>query len=78
MLIIIQSDINKPQSVMGAAVLGTTVLHTDDVVLQIVYVHDMTQLSFLKKEKQSVSINLVVFLCQYRPTMPVLCSNRPL
>ena len=63
---------------MGAAVLGTTVLHTDDVVLQIVYVHDMTQLSFLKKEKQSVSINLVVFLCQYRPTMPVLCSNRPL
>ena len=48
---------------MGAAVLGTTVLHTDDVVLQIVYVYDMTQLSFLKKEKQSVSINLVVFLC---------------
>lgn len=78
MLIIIQSDINKPQSVMGAAVLGTTVLHTDDVVLQIVYVHDMTQLSFLKKEKQSVSINLVVFLCQYRPTMPVLGNNRPL
>lgn len=63
---------------MGAAVLGTTVLHADDVVLQIVYVYDMTQLSFLKKEKQSVSINLVVFLCQYRPTMPVLCSNRPL
>ena len=63
---------------MGAAVLGTTVLHTDDVVLQNVYVYDMTQLSFLKKEKQSVSINLVVFLCQYRPTMPVLCSNRPL
>lgn len=50
---------------MGAAVLGTTVLHTDAAVLQIVYVYDMTQLSFLKKEKQSVSINLVVFLCQY-------------
>lgn len=63
---------------MGAAVLGTTVLHTDAAVLQIVYVYDMTHLSFLKKEKQSVSINLVVFLCQYRPTMSVLCSNRPL
>lgn len=63
---------------MGAAVLGTTVLHADAAVLQIVYVYDMTQLSFLKKEKQSVSINLVVFLCQYRPTMPVLGNNRPL
>ena len=46
--------------------LNTPLLHIDTTESQNVYSHSLAGLSLVRKEKTSVFINCVAFLCQYQ------------